>query len=220
MTFFKPIFVAAFAAILLGSAWPKENPSATCNGLGQANLFLERSAMATVAKEVRGVKAGQQYGQRTVLGCPFSVGKSNASKQLWMVVCECNCGVVAAVHLNILKAGAADTCVSCSNRERALTHGETGSQLYQIWSGMISRCTLPSNPGFKYYGARGISVCHAWLLSYEVFRDWSRLNGYQPGLSIDRIDNDGSYEPSNCQWITISANSAKQWADRRAKSLS
>jgi hypothetical protein len=74
-------------------------------------------------------------------------------------------------------------------------------KLRKVWRQMHRRCTVPKDDRYYRYGARGISVCPEWS-DWPVFRDWAVSAGYGPGLSIDRIDNDGNYEPGNCQWST------------------
>lgn len=78
--------------------------------------------------------------------------------------------------------------------------------LYNIWSGMRKRCENPKAQHFSRYGGRGISVCDEWY-SAATFIEWALANGWVEGLSIDRIDIDGNYEPTNCRWITVSQNS-------------
>ncbi len=84
----------------------------------------------------------------------------------------------------------------------------TRGKLHSIWRGMRVRCGLIKckDPNiFKYYGGKGVTVCNDWL-TFEGFREWAERNGYKEGLSIDRLNSDGHYEPSNCQWITLGEN--------------
>jgi hypothetical protein len=86
-------------------------------------------------------------------------------------------------------------------------HKKTG--LYNSWQNMKSRCLNPNNPKYNRYGGRGINICDDWL-TIEGFVEWSINNGWKKGLTLDRIDNDKGYTPSNCQWITACANSRKK----------
>jgi hypothetical protein len=84
----------------------------------------------------------------------------------------------------------------------AITHGETKTRLYSIWRAMKKRCYQPTSAGYKNYGGRGIAVCDEWVCSYESFRDWALKSGYKEELTLDRLNNDGNYEPSNCRFST------------------
>lgn len=84
-------------------------------------------------------------------------------------------------------------------------HGESGTRLYHTWGQMKQRCQNPKDARYPRYGGRGIKVCDEWQ-SYVPFWRWSEENGYDDSLTIDRIDNDGNYEPSNCRWITGAEN--------------
>ena len=88
------------------------------------------------------------------------------------------------------------------NNKYNFKHGETKTKLHQVWGSMKQRILNPNCESYKNYGGRGIIICPEWVNEYTVFRDWSLNNGYANNLEINRINNDGNYEPSNCNWIT------------------
>lgn len=99
-----------------------------------------------------------------------------------------------------------DSCVSCKGI-RQITHGMSRTKFYNVWRGMIQRCTNPNNRKYHIYGGKGVRVCDRWM-TFENFQE-DNLHLYAEGLTIDRQDSSGNYEPGNCVWISLSENSAK-----------
>lgn len=143
----------------------------------------------------------KRFGRLTVL-YEDSERKSQ-SRVRW--VCECDCGKVKSILSTNLIGGNTQSC-GCLKSEVFRSHGLYHHPLYKIWSGMKGRCNNLNSTGYARYGGRGITVCDRWLDSFENFYE-DMKEGYSKELQIDRIDNDGNYEPSNCRWVTRSQNS-------------
>lgn len=144
----------------------------------------------------RVAKTGDRFGRYTILGIYFD---PKISKQRYARV-QCDCGSPPRYsRVDGLTSGKAQSC-GCLHKEVVTTHGAWGTPLFKIWSAMIRRCTKPQDKKYHRYGGRGIKVCERWLNVNNFIDDMTE--GYLAGLQIDRIDNDGNYEPSNCQWST------------------
>lgn len=147
---------------------------------------------------------GHVFGRLTVVD---EVPERTKYGQIKMV-CICECGKITSVRKSDLRGGATSSC-GCyqkqANVERNTTHGLSRGSLYYIWSGIKKRCCNPTHHNYASYGGRGITVCERWLESFENFLE-DMGEGYKKGLQIDRRDNDGNYEPSNCRWTTPQQN--------------
>lgn len=80
-------------------------------------------------------------------------------------------------------------------------HGESYTRLYAIWDNMKARCYNKNSSDYPRYGGRGVFVCDEWIQSYKAFSDWAKENGYAENLTLDRIENNKGYCPSNCRWV-------------------
>lgn len=139
------------------------------------------------------------------------------------ILAKCECGNKAKVIYSDVYTDHSKSC-GCYNREvakkRMETHGLSDTRMYRIWKDMRRRCNNPNRNNYKDYGGRGISVCEEWDKSFMEFYNWAMSNGYDDDLSIDRIDNNGNYEPNNCRWILSNMQHRNTRKNRKFKATS
>lgn len=158
-------------------------------------------------------------GKRFNLLTAIEFVESRDKNAYWRFRCDCGALHVAAAHS--VKRGDTKSC-GCHRRAASsktnFVHGDSDHRrhrLYRIWSQMLRRCLTPTVKAYADYGGRGISVCADWRESYPAFRSWAHANGYADNLTIDREDNDGSYTPENCRWVTRAVQAQNRRPARR-----
>lgn len=152
-----------------------------------------------VPTKSKSVKVGQKFGRLEVV----DIGQVFGTYRYY-AVCRCDCGTVLKIRFDSLSSKATTSC-GCAHRDIVTTHGLTGTLHYDRWQHMMSRCFDEKNAAYHRYGGRGITVCEAWR-DPAVFAN-SLPDGYWDGAEMDRIDNDGNYEPGNIKWSTPKQNS-------------
>ena len=154
--------------------------------------------------------SGARYGRLIAL---YPTDKRKRGNVVWM--CKCECGNMFETTVAQLNASQTLSC-GCMRREKAIVnarkgdnrreHGLSGSKIYMVWQEMKQRCKNQKRVGYKNYGGRGISVYSPWVNDFTAFYNYvSKLPHFQEeGRSLDRINNDGNYEPNNLRWATRS----------------
>ena len=148
--------------------------------------------------------------QRNILNKKFGkltpvcfVYRDSGHQHYWKF--ECDCGNEIIARKSSVTSGNTTQCKKCSleaRRNKIKTHGKSRTRLYKEWAGIIQRCENPRSTSYDRYGNMGISVCDEWHV-FENFMAWALDSGYSDKLTIDRIDYQGNYEPSNCRWVSV-----------------
>lgn len=153
---------------------------------------------------------GMKFGRLTVIGISRKVQSGKRERYYWN--CECDCRSTKEVRTDCLTSGYVQSC-GCIKKEQDkvnLTkfhrHKLSNTNLWHMYYKMLHRCYNREDTHYKSYGERGITVCEEWKRSFDDFAQWAFSNGYKQGLQIDRSDNNGNYEPSNCRWVDAKSN--------------
>lgn len=155
---------------------------------------------------------GDRYGMLTVVGMDTKTTKGG--ERFW--ICRCDCGNTTSVRTGSLRSGNTKSC-GCMER---MKHGGSHSRLYGVWESMKRRCNNPNCDHYESYGGRGIKVCEEWNESFYAFQQWAESSGYDPDAphgecTLDRIDNNGNYGPSNCHWVDMKTQAGNRRLPRK-----
>lgn len=150
---------------------------------------------------------GRKFGRLTVIALASNASRVGNKKRGWH--CRCDCGGEATVSgSNLGRCTFSCGCIQAETRRatgaKSRTHGMRYTPEYHVWVSMLDRCRNPNNPAWSRYGGRGICVCESWYRFENFIADMGRRPS--PDLEIDRLDNDGNYEPGNCAWRTRQQN--------------
>lgn len=143
---------------------------------------------------------GKRFGRLVALSVDHFQDVKRGRRTFWK--CKCDCGNIKVIRSDSLISGNTTSCGCFDYERRCKPDSIKKHKLYRVYWAMKDRCYKPTSKVYKWYGGRGIKICQEWLDSYESFYNWCMENGYKEGLTLDRINVNGNYEPDNCRLIT------------------
>jgi len=154
-------------------------------------------------------RIGEKQGKLTIIDV-INIHVESKQKRRYKYIVQCDCGTIEQKDTGHYNHRKYTQCKKCSYKEKGSIVGDkirkwkkpNEAYLKRIWGQMIRRCTVQTATQYNRYGGRGIKVCNEWITSFNNFYTWAINSGFRRPLEIDRIDNDGNYEPSNCKWST------------------
>lgn len=175
----------------------------------KSNLVHERVYSCGCKKRLQYNIIGERFGKLTVIE---KIGLSNHMELLWK--CKCDCGNEVIVNSYSLRKGTTRSCGCLCFESRGNHLLPNWNKIHYARTNMLTRCYNEKYSLYHRYGGRGISVCEEWKNDSMAFYDWSIRNGFSEELTLDRVNNDGNYDPHNCRWVTMQVQSNNRHTNR------